>query len=488
MSLWGLVSSLSDSGAAFLASTARDIAEFKHALKDETKDIHIAARGGDESTATPTSQQTEAQRANSGNDDADADADTRAAAGSTGGDGSSGAQRDSSATPSSSLSSLTSNIERLGGRVLHMLPGVFRHSDNDNSGRAAVSEARQTRSALPPSARHGSSGSSGGGGGFDQRLLSVMRDRDTYAADPIDARTGQPSAAYASFAESFRADCSQRSQAELDGEWAALLASHPSIRHWYEQLVETGQADAHTFWCRYQYIRQSLQEDERRRQKLADRLAGISAAAAGTTATQQRQRVQQTRKDDEMLQWDEDEDDEARDQQQPQQQQLPHQQRDPSPDDTHPADKAAGPSVASSPSIDHHHSTPQSSDVGALSEQEQQDVNDDTSTSLEGEASSAVESVSFDADEGDGELLRLSPSPVSSEGSGELIDHHEAATADIAPLDTQQQQQQHHMSAAAATNHTHSVAVEQLSETTRTAAPRADKDDSRDDESYDDWA
>ena len=487
MSLWGLVSSLSDSGAAFIASTARDIAEFKHALHDETKELHsqhstalaphsdgalhdsaVAAEADDGSAQKPTTE---------------------------GGGG-------SQSSVASSLSSLTSNIERLGGRVLHsMLPAVFGH-DNDSNGQAAAAAtagtagtATELRAASSHSGRGNSlsGGKASATGGFDHRLLAAMRDRSTYDSDPVDPRTGQVTAAYASFAASFSSDCSSRDEAELGLEWSGLRATHPSIRHWYEQLVETGQVDERAFWCRYSFARQSLHDDERRRQKLADRLAGM------TSQQQQQQRQQQRAEGDDELQWDEEEDTSEAELVEPQQPRPPqrHQQQheqQQQPNDTS-RQRANQQTVASDelseqePRPATHSSPPEESRQSQPLHQLAVPPADDSISSA-GEREEAAADGDAGSD-GDGELL--SSSPVSSEGSGELIDAQEAAAA-AAALDGDGDGSHEAQPASAEErlrvrlHGSHSIAPRGQAVMAATSARTADGDEDRHRESdYDDW-
>ena len=432
MSLWGLVSTLSDSGKAFIASTARDIAEFKHALQDETKDIHIV-----QPLPAPASSTATAAAA----DDDDAQRDYTSAASESAASEPTGSN-DSRLDASSSLLSLTSNIERMGGRVLHMLPAVFKH-DNDGAAlataataasargtataiarslpSAAVSQSDRTAAAPYGTLQHDGGGSRGRSavGEFDQRLLAAMRDQRTYVLDPEDTRTGKPPSAYESFAASFELYCVPPTH------WTALLSSHPSLRHWHEQLVDTGRVDERAFWCRYEYVRQSLQQDERRRQKLADRLAGLTTAAA----------QQQTAGKEDELQWEEDEEDNEADEQQ----RRPHRRQQPLLHDSQ------QPSTQKSVQSHQLESDPLSPLSHSDEDQAESAPPSDSTHSLEGCAeqrpcemdnscpsAAVLDSGSLDSDgndacsEGDGELL--SSSPVSSEGSGELIELHDAAS------------------------------------------------------------
>ena len=417
MSLWGLVSSISDSGKAFIASTARDIADFKHALDDETKDMQQAINPSATAAATTTTPTTHTSTANTTHA-APAEKSEQDSGGTTASSGEVGSSDAAGLSHvSSSLSALTSNIERLGGRVImHLLPAVFKQHDSDGTGEAAAATTHPPPSAGVSATGHappgdGSSSGRHSSGGVEQRLLAAMRDARTYESDPVDARTGEPPAAYFSFSASFDADCS-RSESESASEWAALLTNHPSIRHWHEQLVETGQVDEQTFWCRYTYVRQSLQDDERRRQKLADRLAVI------TTASKQ----QQTGKDDE-LEWEDDDCLTATAQ-----------------SDQEHTEAPISPAKLVSPQPAAHRGAGRTelplSDVGYSSQATAQQWR--PRPHVEGDSASAgavytETAVNSDADsESDGELL--SPSPVSSEDSGELVEHQEAAVPSSATI------------------------------------------------------
>ena len=411
MSLWGLVSTLSDSGAAFLASTARDLAEFKHALQDETSDMQAAIRTSSATGATHT-QSVRSHAATREDERHELDAAAKRAEAS----GAAVERSGGGSSVTSSLSSLSSNFERLGGRVLHLLPTVFKqqqhegHSVDESSSAtgpppsppALVDGSERVASSRVTPPRQGSGGTSGGE--FHQRWLAVMRDRRTYKSDPVEARTGQPTEAYVSFASAFLTRCSEQS-GECDEEWAAALSSHPSVRHWHEALVEAGRVEARQFWCRYEFARQGLLEEERRRQKLADRLAGIT-----THSTRQQQKEAEADTDDT---WDDDEEE----QQRPLQAAASLGQGNVAERSGEEPSRAEELCTPLSP----HRAQQQLSAAGDAQTPQR------VAETLGEEASVASvrgEAVQRDAEAGsegdDGELL--SPSPVGSEGSGELVD------------------------------------------------------------------
>ena len=477
MSLWGLVSTISDSGAAFIASTARDLADFKHALQDETRDIQAAIS----TTTADDAQHSQPKHAQS--------------ATSEGGDEDSVRHHSSS---TASLSSLTSNIERLGGRVLHLLPNPFKHDSDHAAGEA---KSTSTRSPVPRGAASWAGqapvspfSTARDRSGVDRQLLNAMRDRRTYEADPVDPRTLQPPAAYISFAASFQSECALR-EAELSVEWSEGLNNHPSLRHLYEQLVETGQVDERTFWCRYSYVRHRLHEDERRRQKLANRLAGITTAAA-----------HQTRTDDE-LQWeDEDEDEVQREAEQRQQHEHASDTHNSSSTDR--AHSDSSPSSSPDYPVKNHPVDPIEpglSEEAAVSSQATAAVwrrpRNVNSAIIAVVDSSAPLDSNEAGSEGDGELL--SPSPVSSEGSGELVEHHDATASSIlAAVDshmadeddvdserpahnqsTVDDERTAHSQSTAAQEPTHITASRSAARAATTAAGETDEHSS----DYDDW-
>lgn len=317
MSFWGLVSTLSDSGKAFLESTKRDIADFSSSLQEETRELHLLPskhRKESEGHQTAAEQPPSSEAEDSSQQPRDVH--TIAEKPTVGGGGGSGSSIAASASSNSasSRSSLGLGLEKLGGRVLHLipLPNVF---SSDSSTASSTVNSASSSSPLPSAASFLSSASS-----LEAKLLLVLRERSTFTADPVDPSTSRTHLAFPPFAAVFFPHFTQ-ARGDYDEDCSALLR-HPTVQRWHSELVDGGMVDEGTFWCRALFARQRVEEEEKRRQKLQNRLQRIQATAKSATQGSVHSSTSSSKEDE--LDWGDDDDEESQQMRSTAEQEQPH--------------------------------------------------------------------------------------------------------------------------------------------------------------------
>ena len=315
-SLWGLVSTLSEGGRSLYATAAQDLADFSSSLKEDTTQLRQLLPPLPLPLSHHAPSTTDGATADDGKELhplPSSDAPTQL-----------GLPSSSSSFSSSSRSSLGLGLERLSGRVgqvLHLLP------------------------ALP--AVFGSEGGSGGGGPppaslqpgpppastAEQRLLLTLRERSTFTADPVGSPSTSTAAAdFADFQAAFHSSASSSTPSPY-ADSIALLSRHLSVQRWHADLVDSGEVDEEAFWCRALYAQHRIEVEEKRRQKLHHRLQTmqqqqqLSTAAAHSALRQSASTAQTEEELADDLDW-EDEDEEAEQQQRGQQEHTQQQRQE----------------------------------------------------------------------------------------------------------------------------------------------------------------
>ena len=492
-SFWGgLVSTLSEGGKTLYATAAQDLADFSSSLKEDTTQLrqllpplplphadHAAVEDGTDDRAEDTGDEKEREQRPSRAAADSGDSASAAAAAST---FPSSASSISSAT--SSFSSLGLGLERLSGHVgsvLHLLPSLPAVFGSDGSAASA-----------PPLAQSSSPARSSSASSSEQRLLTVLRERSTFSVDPVPASSSAAASsadgfdAYrAAFLAACEADGSSYPSAYADA--IDLLSRNMSVQRWHTELVSSGEVEEETFWCRALHAQHRLALEDRRRQKLQHRLQHLqqhSAAAAHGAQMHSPQPLQADEEQQDDLEW---EDDDEEEQQHTTQQQL-HEQQQLEHDD---GDEEVGEEEREEPMV-----------VEAVEESPVPSLHVLACESFVAQPSSSPPSSGASFAEGQDELSTvlvppspeaevetLSPSPASSEGSGELVERL------LTEEEEQQQQpllQQLQAAASRATAETSAAApdddaAQQVDAPTRSTRTPQPVHDERVEEDYDEW-
>jgi hypothetical protein len=235
-SLWGLVSSLQSVGSSLIQSTKADLAEFKHSLSSETQEI-IKER-----------EETRAKRAAAASNE-------------------SGNNNDKSAISAENLAALSDQLEKLGDKVWEttasLLPSVLGTTNasihnNKPSGRTVTKANSASKS--PPASSIAAALT------FQQKLSQFQQNSVTYSQDPLDLVSFQE------FSSQFNLE-SYRNEINL-----LKNDNSGAVKQFYEEFVEHQGTEERSFWARYFFGRNQLEQEEERRKKLADRLKAVDSS------------------------------------------------------------------------------------------------------------------------------------------------------------------------------------------------------------------